>query len=76
LDSKRIAASPQAEEAWLEHAHEPANRTLLSSFLSWFVGTSIPGKKPVLVFYANSAANYRKGCADAAAKNYEGFVLA
>ena len=73
---ERIAATPQAEEAWVEHAHELARRTLLSSTRSWFMGTNIPGKKPALVLYANSAANYRKECADVAAKNYEGFVLA
>jgi cation diffusion facilitator CzcD-associated flavoprotein CzcO len=73
---KRIAAAPQAEEAWVEHAHELASQTLLSSTRSWFMGTNIPGKRPALVLYANSAANYRKECADVAAKKYEGFVLA
>ena len=55
---------------------ELASRTLLSTTKSWFMGTNIPGKKPALVLYANSAANYRKECAEVAAKNYEGFVLA
>ncbi|MGA2409756.1 MAG: NAD(P)/FAD-dependent oxidoreductase [Candidatus Binataceae bacterium] len=73
---ERIAAEPQAEEAWVQHAYDLASRTLLSATRSWFMGTNIPGKKPALVLYANSAANYRKECADAAAKNYEGFLLA
>ncbi len=73
---RRIVATPQAEEAWVEHAHELASRTLLSATRSWFMGTNIPGKKPALVLYANSAAIYRKECADVAAKNYEGFLLA
>jgi cation diffusion facilitator CzcD-associated flavoprotein CzcO len=72
----RIAATSRAEEAWVEHAHELASRTLLSTTKSWFMGTNIPGKKPALVLYANSAANYRKECAEVAAKDYEGFVLA
>jgi hypothetical protein len=39
------------------------------------MGTNIPGKKPVLLLYANSAPNYRKECADAAASGYKGFEL-
>jgi cation diffusion facilitator CzcD-associated flavoprotein CzcO len=72
---KRIAPTPRAEEAWVEHSRELAAQTLLSATESWFMGTNIPGKKPALLLYANSAPNYRKECAEAAAKGYEGFVL-
>jgi cation diffusion facilitator CzcD-associated flavoprotein CzcO len=72
---KRIAPTPEAEEAWVEHAHELAGQTLLSATESWFMGTNIPGKKPALLLYANSAPNYRKECAAAAASGYAGFAL-
>ncbi len=72
---KQIAPTPEAEEAWIDHAAELASHTLLTSTKSWFMGTNIPGKKPVLLLYANSAPNYRKECADAAASGYKGFEL-
>ncbi len=72
---KRIAPTSQAEEAWVEHSRELAAQTLLSATESWFMGTNIPGKKPALLLYANSAPNYRKECADAAARGYEGFIV-
>jgi len=72
---KRIAPTPQAEQAWIEHAAELASHTFLSGTSSWFMGTNIPGKKPALLLYANSAPNYRNKCKEVAAKGYEGFVL-
>jgi len=75
----RIAATPQAEEAWTEHAAELANHSFLtrpdSDSSSWFVGANIPGKKRTFLLYANSAPAYRKECEDVAAKGYEGFTL-
>ncbi len=71
----RIAATAQAEEAWVEHSNELAAQTLLSGTNSWFVGANIPGKKRAFLLYANSAPNYRKKCEEVAAKGYEGFQL-
>ncbi len=71
----RIAPTPEAEEAWVEHASELASHTLLSDAKSWFMGSNIPGKKRALLLYANSAPAYRAKCAEVAAKGYEGFVL-
>ena len=72
---KRIAPTPQAEEAWVEHAAELAERTLFASGNSWFIGANIPGKKRVFLLYANTVPAYRKKCAEVAAKGYEGCVL-
>ncbi len=71
----RIAPTPQAEEAWVEHANELATHTLLSDANSWFVGANIPGKKRAFLLYANTAPAYRAKCAEVAAKGYEGFLL-
>jgi len=71
----RIVPTPQAEEAWVEHANELASHTLLSGAKSWFVGANIPGKKRGLLLYANSALAYRNKCTEVAAKGYEGFLL-
>ncbi len=75
-DFARIAPTPRAEEAWVEHANELASHTLLNEAKSaWFAGTNIPGKKRAILLYANSARAYRRECAEVAAKGYEGFHL-
>ena len=75
----RIAATPQAEEAWTEHAAELAGHSFLtrtdSNLNSWFLGANIPGKKRVFLLYANSAPAYRKECEKVAAEGYKGFTL-
>ena len=72
---KRIVPTPQAEEAWVEHANELGSQTLLSDAKSWFMGSNIPGKKRAILLYANTAPAYRQKCAEVAAKGYEGFAL-
>jgi len=72
----RVAPTPQAEQAWVEHTIEMANHTLLSGAESWFMGSNIPGKKRALVLYANTAPNYRKKVQEVAASGYEGFEFA
>jgi len=72
---KRIAPTPEAEEAWVEHANELGTHTLLSDANSWFMGANIPGKKRAILLYANTAPAYREKCAEVAAKGYEGFAL-
>ena len=74
-DFARIAPTPQAEEAWVEHANELGTHTLLSDANSWFMGSNIPGKKRAILLYANTAPAYRAKCAEVAAKGYEGFQL-
>jgi len=72
---KRIAPTPEAEEAWVEHANELGTHTLLSDANSWFMGANIPGKKRAILLYANTAPAYRAKCDEVAAKGYEGFQL-
>ena len=70
-----VAPSPEAEQAWIDHANELASQTLLSDGDSWFMGSNIPGKKRALLLYANSATAYRQKCQEVAAKGYEGFTF-
>jgi len=72
---KRITATPQAEDAWVEHSNELLAGSLLTQANSWFVGANIPGKKRAFLLYANTAPAYREKCAEVAAKGYEGFEL-
>ena len=72
---ERIAATPEAEDAWVEHANSLVEGSLIMQGNSWFVGANIPGKKRAFLLYANTAPNYRKKCAEVAASGYEGFRL-
>ncbi|MBI4697073.1 MAG: NAD(P)/FAD-dependent oxidoreductase [Gammaproteobacteria bacterium] len=74
---KRVENTVASEEAWARHIEETANATLFPTVNSWFMGVNenIPGLKRQFVAYAGGFPNYRKMCADIAAKGYEGFVL-
>jgi cation diffusion facilitator CzcD-associated flavoprotein CzcO len=71
----RIAPTPQAEQAWVDHVNEVGSHTLLSGAKSWFVGENIPGKPRGILLYANAATVYRAKLSEVAAKGYEGFAL-
>jgi cation diffusion facilitator CzcD-associated flavoprotein CzcO len=71
----RIAATPQAEEAWTKHVAEAGANTLRTQADSWFVGANIPGKARVLLISPDSAPAMRAKRAEVAANGYEGFLL-
>jgi cyclohexanone monooxygenase len=72
---ERIAASPEAEDAWTDHVNELAVGTLLSETASWFFGANIEGKKRTILTYLGGAKAYRIKCDEVAANGYEGFVF-
>lgn len=72
----RIEATDEAEQAWVEHVNEVANRTLYpKSPNSWFFGANTPGKPRVFMPYIGGVGNYRQKADDVAAKDYDGFVI-
>jgi cyclohexanone monooxygenase len=74
-DFTRIAATPQAEDAWTEHDSSLTVGLLFTEGNSWFMGTNIPGKKRHYLLYAGGSPKYRQKCEEVAAKGYEGFLL-
>lgn len=73
---KRIETTPAAMDVWIDKVNAAADATLLPKVPhSWYLGANIPGKPRVFMPYAGGMARYRKICADAADKGYEGFVL-
>ncbi len=73
---ERIEARPEAMETWVAEVNELANRTLLPMAKhSWYLGANIPGKPRVFMPYAGGMIRYREVCQNAAARDYEGFVL-
>ena len=70
-----IEATPSAEEAWVEHGNEVANKTLYPLANSWYMGVNIPGKPQVFMPYIGGVGAYRDVCDEVAADGYRGFTL-
>jgi cyclohexanone monooxygenase len=71
----RIEAKEDAEDAWVRHNNEVADRTLYPLANSWYVGANIPGKPRVFMPYVGGVAAYKKKCDEIAARGYEGFRM-
>ena len=71
-----IEATPAAENWWVEHVNQAANKTLFPLANSWFLGANIPGKPRVFMPYVAKIGVYRNECQAIADKGYEGFALA
>jgi cyclohexanone monooxygenase len=71
----RIEAEEDAEEAWVQHNNDVANRTLYPLANSWYVGANIPGKPRVFMPYVGGVTAYKKRCDEVAANGYQGFRL-
>jgi cyclohexanone monooxygenase len=70
-----IEAKKSAEESWVAHVNEVANRTLMPNNNSWYVGANIPGKPRVFMPYLGGAAVYKEAIEKIAWQGYEGFDL-
>ncbi len=70
-----IEADDGAEERWVRHVNEEADRTLFPQAKSWYIGANVPGKPRVFLPYVGGIGRYRAICDEVAAKGYEGFSL-
>jgi cyclohexanone monooxygenase len=70
-----MEASKDAENNWVEHVNQAANKTLLPLANSWFLGANIPGKPRVFMPYVAKIGLYRKECQNIADQGYQGFKL-
>ena len=73
--AKTIEADAQAQDQWVTHVNEVADRTLFKQANSWYLGANVPGKPRVFMPYAGGVVPYRKKCEEVAANGYEGFHL-
>ncbi len=71
----RIEATPEAEDAWVEHSNEVALETLYYDARSWYLGVNIPGKPRVFMPYAGGQPLYREQCQAVVDEGYRGFEL-
>jgi cyclohexanone monooxygenase len=71
----RISATPEAEDAWVNHVNEAGANILRTQADSWFVGANIPGKARVLLTAPDTAPAMRAKRAEVVANGYEGFHI-
>ena len=71
----RITVQPDAEEAWVSHVNEIADKTLFPTAASWYVGANIPGKPRVFLPYVGGFQNYSRICEEIVADDYRGFRI-
>jgi cyclohexanone monooxygenase len=71
----RIEATQEAEDNWVLHGIEVANKTLYPKAASWYMGANIEGKPRVFMPYIGGVNAYREKCAEIAANGYTEFRL-
>ena len=71
-----IEANTDAQDQWVLHVNDVADKTLFPQANSWYVGANVPGKPRVFMPYAGGVVPYRRKCEEVAANGYEGFRLA
>ncbi|TQF00185.1 MAG: NAD(P)/FAD-dependent oxidoreductase [Spiribacter salinus] len=73
-DKKEITATRNAEEEWVRHVNEVADRTIYPQENSWYIGANIPGKPRVFMPYIG-VPEYVKKCIEVKNTAYTGFTL-
>jgi cyclohexanone monooxygenase len=72
---RRIEAQQRAEDDWVHHVNEVADRTLYPTANSWYMGSNMPGKPRVFMPYVAGVPAYRKIVNGVAADGYRGFEM-
>jgi len=75
LKKHTIEPSLQAQDDWVEHVNQAADKTLLPLANSWFLGANIPGKPRVFMPYVARIGVYRDECQKVADQGYTGFRI-
>jgi cyclohexanone monooxygenase len=71
----QIEPTAEAENGWVDHVNAVADATLFPKANSWYMGANVPGKPRVFMPYVGGLHNFRRICAEIAAKGYDGFRL-
>lgn len=61
-----------AENEWVAHVNEVADKTLFPSTKSWYMGANVPGKPRVFLPYVGGFGNYTSICEEVVAEGYRG----
>ncbi|MFZ0269396.1 flavin-containing monooxygenase [Caulobacter sp.] len=68
-----LEATTAAQEDWVAHVNDEADKTLFPRAASWYMGANIPGKPRVFMPYVGEG--YKLHCDAVAAEGYRGFAL-
>jgi cyclohexanone monooxygenase len=68
-------ANADAENGWVAHVNEVADKTLFPTTASWYTGANVPGKPRVFLPYVGGLGNYTVICDQVAADGYRGIQL-
>jgi cyclohexanone monooxygenase len=68
-------ARPEAENQWVAHVNEVADKTLFPTTASWYTGANVPGKPRVFLPYVGGLGNYTVICDQVAADGYRGIEM-
>jgi cyclohexanone monooxygenase len=70
---RRIEASNEAQEKWVQKVNDVANNTLFPLAQSWYMGANIPGKPRVFLPFVGGFGPYSQLCEEVIAQDYTGF---
>lgn len=70
-----IEATAEAQQQWIDHVNDLADRTLFRKAKSWYLGANVPGKANVFMPYAGGFPRYVNLCEEVAEDGYRGFRL-
>ncbi len=68
-------AKADAENQWVAHVNEVADKTLFPTTASWYTGANVPGKPRVFLPYVGGLGNYTVICDQVAADGYRGIEM-
>ena len=68
-------AQTDAENDWVQHVNEVADKTLFPTTASWYTGANVPGKPRVFLPYVGGLGNYTVICDKVAAEGYKGIDM-
>ena len=71
---RRIEATLDAQDQWVDYVNMVADFTLFPSCNSWYLGANVPGKARVFMPLLGFPP-YVERCTEVAEKGYEGFAL-
>ena len=72
---KKIEARSSAEQSWMEHANNLADKSLRSTCLSWYLGSNVPGKPRIFMPYIGGVPLYVEKCENVVTNGYLGFEM-
>ena len=70
-----VEPTVEAENEWIQHNIEVADRTLFPLAKSWYMGDNVPGKPRVILSYLGGFSLYRSTLEASEDNKYSGFKL-